>query len=241
MTTTYRPPSIELPDRDRRIVQLVARYGQASSKQIKQLLFHDVSNAPLERALRRLVSSQHLIRIERRIVGGARGGSGQFVYALGRRGFFMYFTGRFTSARTIRYHSLAIVDCVVTLKQAERAGRLSIVRLSSEPDCWVTVGRDELKPDLYVELVRGDRRSRIWFEVDLGTENQGQLRGKLERYRRAYEASDDKTWPVYPLVLWVAIDAERETELKWIISGMREDARPLFHVATMEGLPQFFG
>jgi hypothetical protein len=75
----------------------------------------------------------------------------------------------------------------------------------------------------------------------LGTENQGQLRGKLERYRRAYEAADDKAWPVYPLSLWVAIDAERETELKWIISGMREDARQLFHVTTMAGLPQFFG
>ena len=157
MTADYRPPSTELADRDRRIVQVIARYGQASSKQIKQLFFTDVSSTPVDRALRRLVAGHYLIRIERRIVGGARGGSGQYVYSLGRRGFFMFFTGRFTPARTIRYHSLAIVDCVVTLKQAERAGRLSVVGLSSEPDCWVTIGRDELKPDLYVELVRGDR------------------------------------------------------------------------------------
>jgi hypothetical protein len=75
----------------------------------------------------------------------------------------------------------------------------------------------------------------------MGTENQGQLRGKLERYKRAYDVSDGTTLPVFPLVLWVAIDAERETELKWIISNMREEARGLFHVTTMAGLPQFFG
>jgi hypothetical protein len=232
-------PVMELPDRNRRIVHLVARYGQASSKQIKLLLFHDVSQTPVDRALARLVASQYLTRLERRIVGGARGGSGQYVYGLGRRGSFMFYTGKFSPPRSIRYHSLAIVDSVVTFKEAEREGKLGIIGIASEPDAWRRIGRDELRPDLLVELDRRGRRVKLFVEVDMGSESQGQVRAKLERYNRARDNADAEVWPRFPLTLWVAVDSEREAELKWLVSQMPERDRELFIVTTLSGLSDF--
>src|SRR5947209_6452814 len=94
MTTT------DLAGRDRHIVQLVARFKQATSKQIHELLFSsNASRTPADVALKRLTTRGYLHRIERRTVGGSRGGSGQYVYSLGRRGFFMFFEGRYSPAR----------------------------------------------------------------------------------------------------------------------------------------------
>jgi len=231
----------EISERDIAIVRYVARFGQMSALQVCKLLYSPAtaSKTPCNRALRRLVDRGFLARVERRIVGGSRGGSGVYVYALGRRGFFMFFKGKFSPPRSIRYHSLAIVDCVVALREAEREGKLAIIGLSSEPDCWVRIGRDELKPDLYVELERRDKRPKLFIEVDMGSESQGQVRAKLERYVRARENADTGTWPKFPPTLWACIDAERETELRWIISRMPERDHESFIVTTISGLADF--
>ena len=42
------------------------------------------------------------------------------------------------------------------------------------------------------------RRSRIWFEVDRGTEYSKQIRGKLLDYCKAFESADD-AWPDFLL------------------------------------------
>src|SRR3954447_17203603 len=129
--------TVDLAGRDRQIVQLIARFKQATSKQIHELLFSaNASRTPADVALKRLTTRGYLHRIERRTVGGARGGSGQYVYALGRRGFFMFFEGRYSPARSVDYHALAILDSYIVLRRLELAGRLSIVGLSTEPDCW---------------------------------------------------------------------------------------------------------
>jgi hypothetical protein len=85
------------------------------------------------------------------MAGGARGGSGQYVYSLGRRGFYQYFEGGYSAARSVNYHTLAIVDCFVTLRRLEREGAFKVLAMSTEPDCWAVIGGVELKPDLYVE------------------------------------------------------------------------------------------
>lgn len=102
---------VELAGRDRQIMQLIARFRQATSRQVHQLILSDTaSRTPTDRALKRLADQKFLHRVERRTVGGARGGSGQFCYSLGRRGFYMFYEGEFRPWRTVNYHALAILD-----------------------------------------------------------------------------------------------------------------------------------
>lgn len=218
---------MDLSDRDRAIVAAVARFGQMSSKQIRALIFDDVSATPCDRALQRLARSHYLIRIEHRMVGGAKGGSGQYVYTLGRRGFYLFNTGRFNPARTVNYHSLTIVDCYLTIRKLESAGVLDIKGYSAEPDCWVTVGGQELRPDLYIELDRRGLELRAFLEIDMATEGQRKIREKLTAYWKAYNSADV---PVFPLVLFVAVDDERAKELAWMIEQGQEPR--LFRVVT---------
>lgn len=235
---------LDLSDRDRAIVALVARFKQAASSHIHELLFHNSNSlTPTNRALLRLTQRGYLTRIERRLVGGSRGGSGQYCYQLGRRGFYLFFDGRFSPWRTVNYHALGILDTFIVLKRLERAGVLTIAGMSTEPDCWMRIGSNELKPDLYVEVERGTgERLKLWIEQDMGTEGQKQLRAKLERYWQAYNDADVVTMPVFPRVVWVVVDAEREKELRWLIGQMRQnDAQVLFQVTTLAGLPGLLG
>src|SRR4051794_6783416 len=142
--------ALDLSGRDRLIVQLIARFKQASSRQVHELLFPTVSYTPADRALKRLTERGYLTRIERRTVGGSRGGSGQYVYGLGRRGFYLHYDGRFIPPRSVNYHALAILDSYIVIRRHELAGRLEIVGLSTEPDCWLTIGGHDIRPDMYV-------------------------------------------------------------------------------------------
>jgi hypothetical protein len=179
-----------------------------------------------------------LRRIERRLVGGARGGSGQYVYELGRRGYFMFWEGRYNPSRAVSHHSLAIADTYLALIALERSNELRIVGLATEPDCWATVGGVELKPDLRVDVdLPAGRRIYLWLEIDMGTESQKQLRGKLDAYWRAYSDADARQWPVFPRCIWIAVDEERATELRWLITQMPEQSRPLFSVTLLAQLP----
>lgn len=231
----------ELSGRDRHIVQLVARFKQVSSRQLHELLFTDISHTPADRALRRLTERGYLQRIERRMVGGSRGGSGQYVYALGRRGFYLHFDGAYRPWRTVNYHALAIVDAFITLRRLERAGVLAVAGFSTEPDCWARIAGNELKPDMYIDLERAGQRLKLWLEIDMGSEGQRQLREKLERYWRAYNDADVAEWPVFPRVLWVAVDEERAKELRWLVEQGPKDARPLFDVTALDVLAGWFG
>lgn len=233
------PSARDISPRDLLVVRCVARFKQLTAKQIRSLVFTTDSRAPSDRALVRLTNLQYLHRIERRLVGGSRGGSGQFVYELGRRGFYLFYNAPYRPSRNISFHTLAIADTFLRVRELERDGQFKIEGASMEPDCWRSVGGVELRPDLSVHLTRSDLAPfKLWIEVDLGTEAQRQLRGKLEAYWRAFdrfsEADDD--WPVFPLVIWVAVDDERQTELKWLISQFKPEQQRLFRVTTLERL-----
>jgi hypothetical protein len=175
------------------------------------------------------------------MVGGLKGGSGQYVYQLGNRGFFLFNEKgkKYNPARVVNYHSIAIVDCYLILRRLELARKLEIAGWTTEPDCWVTIERNELHPDMYVELA-APRSARVWLEIDMGTEGQKQLKEKLSRYWRAYNVVDATEWPEFPLVLFVAVDEERERELRWLIEQGTEEQRKLFRVTTKDALGEFF-
>lgn len=235
-----------LEDRDRLLVQLVARFKQVTSDQLFQLVFDGGSRTSCDRALRRLVDGDHLARIERRLVGGSKGGSGQYVYQLGRKGYLTYFEPPYKRATTIKFHSLAIADCWVTLKGLERAGVLEIEAATTEPDSWLTIGSTDLRPDMFVDLKhRTGRQYKLWLEIDMGTESQKQIRAKLDLYLKAWADSDvyewqGTGWTDFPRVLWVAVDEERERELRWLIRQLPEDSRKLFRLTEKRKLANLF-
>jgi hypothetical protein len=152
------------------------------------------------------------------VVGGAQGGSGQYVYGLGRRGFYVFYEGRYNPARVVNFHALAVANAYLSIRRAERAGAFDVVAYGTEPDCWHEVGGVLLKPDLFVELAKeSGEHLQLWCEVDMGTEAQRQLRGKLEAYWRAYQGADVERMPVFPKVIWVAVDDERAKELSRLV------------------------
>lgn len=218
-----------LRDRERQILRLLGSFPQLTSAQIHSLLFADLASiTPCYRALMRLLDSRLVVRIPQRVVGGSKGGSGAYVYTLPEN-----------SRRVVSFHSLAVADTWIALKQLERAGLLEVNGLSTEPDCWTTIGRTELRPDMYVELTINGSRLLLWLEVDMATEGQRQVRGKLNDYFEATHGLDPNQW--FPGIIWVAIDDARARELRYFIEQLDDEAQKLFKVCTLESLPDALG
>jgi hypothetical protein len=211
-----------LPVRDRQIITLTDRFKQLSSSHIQSLVFAgNASGTPCDRALKRLVEHKFLARIERRTVGGGHGGSGQYVYQLGRAGWdAVGREGRYYASTAVNYHSLAIADVFVSLKQAEQAGWLSVLTYATEPDCWATIAGYEVKPDLFVDMSVNGRNIAHWLEVDLGTERQAHIKAKCDRYWHAFQRADGSEWPVFPLVVFLVADEARKREIQSVIDRM---------------------
>lgn len=226
-----------LADRDRHITNYIARFGQLTSAQVYDLVFDGAATkTPCDRALRRLTDSNHLARIERRLVGGTRGGSGQYVYQLGSAVRSSYQSAK-RPVRAVNYHSLAIGDAFITIIKLARAGRLELVGYSTEPDCWLTIGRHELKPDLFTELARpGGQPVPFWFEIDMGTEGQRHLKEKFVRYWQASKDASSDIMPVWPIVVLVAVDDDRRQELRWLLEQGNPEQRKLFRLTTLAEL-----
>lgn len=224
--------------RDLRVIQLVARFGQLSANHIRELLFSDVTAAPANRSLRRLTEAGYLHRIERRLVGGARGGSGQYVYELGNRGHYLLYEGRYEPSRNVRFHALAIADTYVQLVRLERAGLIELVGLSTEPDCWY----GDVRPDMRVDLYRKRTESTLirWIEVDMGTQSQRVLKDKLEAYWKAYSDAEADDWPEFPRIIFTVVDEPRAKELAWLIGQLKPERRELFIVTTFAMFPTLF-
>lgn len=232
-----------IDQRDLTITQLVSRFGQLSSMHIQKLVFSNLkSHTPASRSLNRLVSQKYLARIERKIVGGSRGGSGQFVYQLGAEGHRMFREGRYNPARAINYHSLAIAGCYVGVVQLEQQGLLHIRGYTTEPDCHVTIKAGvreyQLKPDLYLELERqdGSNQLRVMVEIDMGTQGQRQIIDKFARYWGAHTAASDAEWPANQFVFFVAVDDHRAEELRWMLAKGSPEQRVIFRVYTLGSL-----
>ena len=245
----------EMPLRERQIVETVARLSLVSGRQLSDLFFSSfavsvdaASRARLiRRALERLVATRALERLERR-QGGAGGGSGSWVYALGPAGrrLIAYWAGEGLPRSHTTHepgavwttHTLAVSDLYVRLRAAEHAGRVELLTFDAEPACWRTYTRlggaaATLKPDAYVRLGNGEFEDAFFIECDLGSERRGQLTRQHRAYGEYFRAGVEQTKTgVFPLVLWVVPDTRRAALLKDIQRGLGEPA--LFAVATAE-------
>jgi hypothetical protein len=233
---------MNLPPRDRQIVAFTGTFGQVTGAQILAAIFpNTASRTPRDRAIKRLLELGFLARTDRRGVGGPRGGSGEYAYTVGPAGIRQLGLDKRFNRPVINYHTLSIVDAYVKLLEVARAGHVAIEAVQAEPDCWAVVGGVELRPDLFVELALPSlERLKLWLEVDLGSEAQRQVKGKLDAYWRAYNGADVAVWPVFPRVLWVAMDDERAKELAWLVEQGPKDGQGLFDVTTLARLPSWF-
>lgn len=237
---------MQLYDRDRQICNLVNQFTLLSSSQIFRAVFApSPSHTPCDRALRRLIATGELARVEHRRPGGTRGGSGQYVYQLGPEGHRYYREGRYNPRRTLSgdaFHLMAIADIYIALRELELAGKLKVLGYQTEPDCHAVIGGVYLEPDLYAELQRpGGNPVPMFFEMDMGSEKDKQLKEKLVRYSAAADRADGDDVEVFPLVLWVAYDDVRREHLRWLLGKGDEKQRRLFRLTTLGGLKASLG
>jgi hypothetical protein len=193
------------------------------------------SKTPLDRSLSRLTARGYLARLAR-FVGGFGGGSGQYVYQLGRLGWRRLGKGgTYRPLRVVDVHTLTIAECFVSLNASEQAGRLTVVDFQPEPVCHLTVAGMPLTPDAYMELGEPTRKLkfRYWLEIDRDTENMDTIKGKCVRYWKAYQA-----WPedVFPFVVFVVPDESRQREIERVIATGPDGAQALFRVYLLDSL-----
>ena len=233
--------------RDLEILKLVGRFGQLTTSQINDIIFADRFHTRCKDVLKRLSSpdSKMLIRIGRTQVSVERGGSGEYVYALGRAGWQEVYTGRYRVKQTIYQHTLDIADAYVKLLQAQRSGLLDSLVFKPESLASVTVGGQLLKPDAYVRYKVNGREIAYWLEVDKATEHLSQIAGLIEGYRQAYLGYDESvdSHQFVGIVFQVACEprkAERRVdELVRIVKRVPElPVQGFFRVGLLETFPQ---
>ncbi|ROP38983.1 replication-relaxation family protein [Saccharothrix texasensis] len=228
----------ELSERDRAVVELVGRFRQLTTKQVRALNFANLASpTPADRTLKRLVERKYLARLER-LLGGHRGGSAQYVYQLGRAGWkLLYRPGAYWAPRAVNLHALAVADCFVALKEAEQRAELEVISFITEPDCHQIVSQVRLTPDAYVELTAHGQKLTSWLEVDRGTEHLGVIQEKCERYWQAFRSGQ---WDgVFPYVLFIVPDERRKRAVHQVFQAGPAEAAELFSVCSVSEFPKF--
>ena len=236
-----------LTGRQRACLADVARLGTATGRHLERL-HYEPSEAGRRHArleLSTLTEWRVLQRLTRR-VGGVRGGSRGYVYALGVAGQRLAFPGRrryrapWTPQPSYLRHALTVSELYVRLREEERAGRLELATYDAEPACWRSfVGpggaRVTLKPDAYAVLYQGDFEDRYFLEVDLGTEDGPRILAKAKTYVAYWRTGHEQEGEgVFPLTCWVASTPERADFLAEVIERLAEPDRSLFCVTSRD-------
>ena len=235
----------QLSPRDLSVLETVRRFRLATGDQLRRLHFRDHATPEsgarvARRVLSRLAGHGLLVRLERRI-GGIRAGSAGHIYAvtpLGHRVLGTAIRKRTTEPSfTFVKHTLAITELSTTLIELDAANQVDLLELQPEPAAWRThrAGLVEtiLKPDLFTK-VADDEYELSWFiEIDCGTESRPTIQRKCHAYadyRRT--GTEQDRHGIFPLVLWIAPDERRRTQLEQAIAGDRRIDPNLFVVTT---------
>ena len=212
---------------DWQVMVTVARFRLLTGQQLNRRFFpaSPAGARANRRLLLRLTRADVLMRLERRI-GGVRGGSAGFIYALGLEGQKLLNQGRrarrhHEAGWPFTKHTLAISELYVQLCEETAADAATdLLVFDPEPLSWRRQRQAdgtvlELRPDAYVVLDR-QRRRQFWFiEVDRGTESKATIRRKMHQYldwlHTGYE--QDRLNGVFPRVLWHSTDLSRSAVL----------------------------
>lgn len=233
-TTHVYASSMQIAARDLAIIRLVGRFNQLTAGQIAAIVFYENSSKTAStRVLARLTKDRYIARINRRLPGGSKGGSPQYVYQIGPEGWRLFSRSRWSPSSAVNFHSLAIGDAYVQALQVERQGLGAISSVTTEPESHTVIANQDLRPDLHIDFDVPALRASIslYIEVDLATERQKQLKEKMERYYQAWKHTEDST---FPLIVFLAPDDYRRQEIRRIVNSGGEDWAALFHVELQE-------
>jgi len=240
-----------LAERDRRVLDTLARLRLATSRQIERIHFtgaSPLSNArSSRRVLARLEGLSLAARLNRR-VGGIKAGSAGVIWSLGVSGQRLV-TGAgpaggsqrrrpWTPSPAFTDHRLAITELYVELVEATRQGRGVLERFAAEPDSWRRYsapfgGTATLKPDAYV-VTSQEVYEHVWMvEVDRATESPTVIRRKAAAYVEYFRTGNEQaTTGIFPLVVFSVPSAARVRSLTQVISRLDASEQPLFRVIT---------
>lgn len=243
-----------LSERDTHLLRLVRQHKFITTRQLQRLLFHthttiEAGTRACTRVLSRLRERRFLYRIDRQ-VGGIRGGSGAYVWALDAAGdrVTRNLDAQDKRARPFEptslflAHTLAIAETRVILEESARLDALELVEVTTEPSNWRPyVGRGGepvlLKPDLHAVTASADFEDHWFFEIDQGTESLPTLLRKCLAYVRYRDSGQEQVRSgVFPLVVWIVTDGHRRARLaQGIAMDNRLDSR-LFQIISPDAL-----
>jgi hypothetical protein len=232
-----------MSDRDRAVLTTLARVRIATARQLYHLHFEGVTRRQARASLASLAGRRVITRLPR-VVGGASAGSTGYVYVLDIAGQRLARPNHTRPQRpwsvgsAFLDHSLAVTELYIQLVEAERAGRLRLEDFATEPACWRYFhgpggARLVLKPDAVLRLVLGRYEDRWWIEVDRGTESRTALAHKCDLYRQYWQSGGEQSrgGGVFPRVLWLVPDEDRQSAMTGVIGRQPAYAWPLFAVA----------
>lgn len=236
----------QLTETDHLVIDILAQVRMASGGQLNRLIWPTTPSGAraCRRRLERLSDLRVVTRLHRQ-VGGVKGGSQGYTYALDVNGQRLAQTRTEQSVRRpapsdlFVDHTLGVTEVYVILHEAPGVELLSF---ETEPSCWRQftgrAGRTvNLRPDAYLAWAIGEWEISAFVEVDRSTEHPGRIARKAEQYVRYWRTgAEQRTNEVFPTVLWLANTGRRAEVLRAVLA---EQEAPLWEVLTMGELPEF--
>jgi hypothetical protein len=230
-----------LSERDKDILRSLENCRYLMTGQIGRLCFAGSASQTAalraaNRAMTRFRDCGVAEALERRI-GGARAGSGSYVWSLTESGVFLLHLNDADFSQRKRLvepslnclkHSLAVSETFIQLTEICRRHRLELVKIELEPQCWRGyTGEDgkpaTMKPDLFAVTAGGKYEDSWFLEVDMNTESPSIVLEKCRRYARYYKSGlEQKQYGVFPLVVWIVGSESRKAKLQQYIAECRE-------------------
>lgn len=238
-----------LSERDRAVLNDLARVRLLSVRQIQRLHVHDGSSLTSARRTRSMLERLHALGLVTRLarrVGGVHAGSAGHVYGLNARGQRLTTgTGPAGGRRTRRPwepsppfvdHVLAVSELYVRLREHERAGLITQLVFEAEPTCWrrwMSVAGEPLivKPDASVRFDSDGYEYRYFIEVDRATQSRTVIRKKGQVYVDYFHSGvEQQRHGIFPRVSFVTTDDTRRSQLVEALARLDAEDWQLFQV-----------
>ncbi|WP_437770648.1 replication-relaxation family protein [Arthrobacter sp. KNU40] len=234
---------MRLTTRDADIIRSVDQFGQLAAGHIWDLHFYNNQwKNSIDRVLQRLVRDKFLSRVERRLVGGNGGGSGQYVYQIGPSGWdFLGKRGKYVPPhRTVKHHHIEIADAFIEVLAEVRSGRLKLLNYLTEPNTHMTLSGITIRPDLFVDVEFVDQglAAGYWIEVDRGFESLSTIGDMVIRYLKAHDSSTTSDFEAFPLVWFLVPDEQRKHNIEGVIRREAGERAKMFEVHLAKGFAE---
>lgn len=231
-----------LTELDQQVIDTLAVVRMASGNQLNRLFWPTTPSGARvsRRRLKRLTDLRVLTRLHRQ-VGGIKGGSQGFTYALDVNGqriaqsLHHNTIRRPTPSDSFVDHTLAVTEAYVVLRTQPE---IELIDFQPEPDCWRhytgQAGRTvTLRPDAFASWAAGEWEFSCFLEVDRATEHPGRIARKALQYVRYWRTgTEQRTHGVFPTVLWLTPTEARAETLRRVLAG--HEAEGLCNVITSD-------